>query len=229
MSPSGRAGNAGKRPVIRRRAAAAGRPASDPRCAGCSQLGTFRALRRAGLAVDGGLGCDPRAPARWSLATGRWAAVVGGRRLARMGAGRLLEEARRAGAALVTVADIETPGRAARIVAQLEAAGAVATVVDPGDLASVEQAVARAAEASGDGRGHRVLVALAPCVRGGPRRPALAVEPARCNRCGACLALACPAILDEGGEALVVDTAVCFGCGLCVPLCRAGAIGQRRW
>jgi indolepyruvate ferredoxin oxidoreductase alpha subunit len=51
------------------------------------------------------------------------------------------------------------------------------------------------------------------------------VAAARCNRCGACLALACPAISDPGGEAMAVDPAVCTGCGLCAPLCRSRAIG----
>lgn len=55
--------------------------------------------------------------------------------------------------------------------------------------------------------------------------PPLAIEERRCNRCGSCLKLGCPAIADGGGEALVIDEAVCTGCGLCVPLCRARAIG----
>jgi TPP-dependent indolepyruvate ferredoxin oxidoreductase alpha subunit len=58
-----------------------------------------------------------------------------------------------------------------------------------------------------------------------PRLAPVAIEERRCNRCGSCLKLACPAIEDLGGEALVIDEAVCTGCGLCVPLCRARAIG----
>ncbi len=50
-------------PTPRARAAATGRPTADPACAGCAQLGLLRALRRAGLAVQGGLGCEPRWPA----------------------------------------------------------------------------------------------------------------------------------------------------------------------
>ena len=53
----------------------------------------------------------------------------------------------------------------------------------------------------------------------------LAITERCCNRCGSCLKLACPAIADVGGEALVIDEATCTGCGLCVPLCRARAIG----
>ncbi len=65
----------------------------------------------------------------------------------------------------------------------------------------------------------------APWAGPGPRRPPLAVAEARCNRCGACLRLGCPAIEDAGGEGLAIDPARCTGCGLCAPLCRARAIG----
>ena len=52
----------------------------------------------------------------------------------------------------------------------------------------------------------------------------LAIAPSRCNRCGACLMLGCPAISDVGGEAMVIEPAACVGCGLCAPLCRSRAI-----
>lgn len=54
--------------------------------------------------------------------------------------------------------------------------------------------------------------------------PPLAIAPSRCNRCGACLGLGCPAISDVGGEALVIDPALCAGGRICAPLCRARAI-----
>jgi len=54
-------------------------------------------------------------------------------------------------------------------------------------------------------------------------RPPCAVNSARCNRCGACLRLGCPAISD-GFDAMVIDAGTCAGCGLCVQVCRAGAI-----
>jgi TPP-dependent indolepyruvate ferredoxin oxidoreductase alpha subunit len=59
------------------------------------------------------------------------------------------------------------------------------------------------------------------------QRPApLTIEPARCNRCGACRRLGCGAIGDdEVGEALVIDGAACDGCGRCAPVCRGKAIG----
>ncbi|HET9595504.1 MAG TPA: 4Fe-4S binding protein, partial [Anaeromyxobacteraceae bacterium] len=53
----------------------------------------------------------------------------------------------------------------------------------------------------------------------------LEVAEARCNRCGACLRLGCPAI-SEGFEAMAIDPALCQGCGVCAQACRAGAIAR---
>lgn len=61
-------------------------------------------------------------------------------------------------------------------------------------------------------------------LRGAWAGPPVAIAASRCNRCGACLRLGCPAISDVGGEALVVDAAACTGCGACEPICRARAI-----
>ncbi len=54
--------------------------------------------------------------------------------------------------------------------------------------------------------------------------PPFAIVASRCNRCGACLDLGCPAISDVGADALVIDPALCAGGGLCAPACRARAI-----
>ena len=204
----------------RPRALACGRPADDPRCAGCAQLGTFRAIRRAGLAVRGGLGCDPEARRVVPPPGARWAEVAGARHVHGAGARGLLLRAARDGASLVVVGDVGDVARALRVADALRAAGAAAVVADPSDVPGVEAAVARAARSTD----LVALVALAPCVRGDPPRAAPHVAPARCNRCGACVGLACPAIRDDGGDAVVIDPSVCTGCRLCEPLCRAGAI-----
>jgi Pyruvate/2-oxoacid:ferredoxin oxidoreductase delta subunit len=93
--------------------------------------------------------------------------------------------------------------------------------LDPGDLPEVERELWRALTHAGD----TLFLAVTPCVLSVPRLASPAIAEARCNRCGACLTLGCPAISDPGGEALVIDEATCTGCGLCVPLCRARAIG----
>jgi NAD-dependent dihydropyrimidine dehydrogenase PreA subunit len=93
--------------------------------------------------------------------------------------------------------------------------------LDPGDLPAVERALWRALTHPGD----TLFLAITPCVLSAPRRPPLAVAEARCNRCGSCLTLGCPAIADPGGEVMAIDVDTCTGCGLCAPLCRARAIG----
>ena len=168
--------------------------------------------------MQGAPGCDPRAALPFEPAAGRWAAVTGVRRVSR-GARALLDGAAAAGARLLVVADAD-PGQASRLAALLAREGARVARVDPGDLAAAESAARAAAEAP-----LQVLVALAPCRRGEPGRAPLAVAPSRCNRCGACLVLGCPAIGDPGDEAMAIDAAVCNGCGLCAPLCRSRAIG----
>lgn len=206
-------------PVIRR-IAALGRPFADPGCAGCPQLATFRALRRAGLAVQGRLGCDPSARTRFAPASGRWAAVVGVDALRRR-ARALLDEAIAAGASLVVIAD-SGPELAGDVEALLAAAGVRPARIDPADVRGAEDAVSREAAAAAPGL--RAIVTLATCARTSPRGLPLEVLASRCNRCGACLGLGCPAISDDGEEAMRVDPGVCTGCARCVPLCRNRAL-----
>jgi indolepyruvate ferredoxin oxidoreductase alpha subunit len=73
-------------------------------------------------------------------------------------------------------------------------------------------------------RASSAVVARAPCTRWpSARRPPMRVDPRRCNRCGACLRLGCPAIFDDPGS-MVVSASACAGCGLCAQVCRARAI-----
>ncbi len=201
----------------RRHAAARGRAACDPACAGCPELVLFRALRRAGLEMQGGSGCEPDGDRRFAPSPGRWAAVTGARRIL-AGADGALAEADAAGARLLALADRDGPeGR--RAASLLGAAGVRVFALDLADPAGAEAAVREAALTVG-----AALVALSPCSRRIRRAPPLAIAESRCNRCGACLSLGCPAISDPGGEAMAVDPAVCRGCGLCAPLCRGRAI-----
>jgi TPP-dependent indolepyruvate ferredoxin oxidoreductase alpha subunit len=199
------------------RVVARGRPSSDPACAGCAQLGLFRALRRAGLEVQGGSGCDADG-APFTRIAGAWAAVIGADRILADPRGTVVAAAD-AGARLLVLADAD--GVLARRAARVLARAARTVTVDAAELEAAEEAVREAALAP-----LAALVALTPCPRLARRAAALAVLPARCNRCGACLALGCPAISDAGGESMVVDRAVCSGCGLCTSLCRSRALGR---
>jgi TPP-dependent indolepyruvate ferredoxin oxidoreductase alpha subunit len=146
--------------------------------------------------------------------------VTGLDRLEREGAAVLLDRAARAGARVVVVADRVGAVRSTRVEADLIRAGARVVPLHPADLAGAENRVREALDHPGT-----VLLALVPCVQGAGRAPPFSVDPARCNRCGSCLTLACPAITDEGGESMVVETATCTGCGLCATLCRSRALG----
>lgn len=130
-----------------------------------------------------------------------------------------LAEGRWGDGRLLVLAGPDEPAPAALL--GWSAEGSRVVRVQPDDAAAVEAAVHRALF----GQGLTVLVAVAPCVLGAPRAAPLAVQESRCNRCGACLGLGCPAISDQGGEAMVIDPAVCTGCGRCAPLCRGRAIG----
>jgi Pyruvate/2-oxoacid:ferredoxin oxidoreductase delta subunit len=199
------------------RARSRGRPGADPACAGCVQLGLFRALGRAGLDVQGGSGCAHEGDPAFVASPGRWAAVAGARRIL-AGAAAAIAEADAAGARLLVLADRDGPEgrRAARLLAD---ARATVVPLDGRDAAAAE-ATARAASL----RPGSAVVALTPCAREARRRSPVAVAASRCNRCGACLSLGCAAISDPGGEAMAIDPGVCTGCGLCAPLCRARAI-----
>jgi TPP-dependent indolepyruvate ferredoxin oxidoreductase alpha subunit len=207
-------------PLVRIRAFASGRPATDEACAGCAQLGTLRALRRASVEMQGGIGCDLDAERDFVAAPGRWAAVTGVARLLREGAPALLHAAARAGARILVIADRIAPVRSTSLEDALARTGKPIVRLDLDDLALAEARVRQALEVPGT-----VLLALSPCVRGAPREAPLVVDATLCNRCGACLSLACPAISDDGEEAVRVDAGACTGCGRCAPMCRSRALG----
>jgi indolepyruvate ferredoxin oxidoreductase alpha subunit len=105
--------------------------------------------------------------------------------------------------------------------------------VDPYDLGSVE----RALRASLDAEGPAVVIArrecaLLPVARAGWM--ALAVDEERCNGCGLCFQVGCPAIvrssrLDEKtGRAIArIDPMLCTGCEICAQVCVRKAISLR--
>ena len=106
-------------------------------------------------------------------------------------------------------------------------------VVDSYDVRAVEQAVRSALAAAAPA----VVVAqracaLLPSVR--PTWQALRVDPARCNGCGLCLRLGCPAlgqsdaVAGASGRHLVhIDPLLCTGCQVCAQVCARGAISRQ--
>ncbi len=98
--------------------------------------------------------------------------------------------------------------------------GVPVSTVDAFDEAAVRAAIT-AAIAAGE---LRVLVALAPCVllTGKGPRDAVVVDDDRCNLCGLCLELGCPAV--AAGDESVEITSDCTGCGVCLAVCARGAI-----
>jgi len=106
-------------------------------------------------------------------------------------------------------------------------------MVDPYDLKQVESALRAALEAEGPA----VVIAQRECALLPEVRPewmALEVNSERCNGCGLCFRVACPAIVaaDEidpkTGRALAwIDPLLCTGCEICAQVCARGAIWSR--
>ena len=100
-----------------------------------------------------------------------------------------------------------------------EGIGVRCLTVDATDFPALDAAVKEEVHAPGLG----VIVALAPCVltyRPEPGR--VDVDEERCNLCGLCLAIGCPAIAQGDGTVVITDS--CTACGLCVDVCRRGAL-----
>jgi len=110
-------------------------------------------------------------------------------------------------------------GPAVDIGALCEGIGVRCATVDATDYHALDSAIADEAERPGLG----VVVARAPCILMTRRTPgAVVVDAERCNLCGLCLDLGCPALAP--GEGAVTVTEQCTGCGLCVEVCRRGAL-----
>ncbi len=72
-----------------------------------------------------------------------------------------------------------------------------------------------------------VIVRGACAVRVRTRTGQRVIDSDKCNRCGVCLRLGCPAIQDDNGR-LYIDATLCAGdnCGLCEQLCPQKAISR---
>lgn len=93
-------------------------------------------------------------------------------------------------------------------------------VVDAFDLGAIRRALKEALESEG----LAAVIVRGPCaVAVRSRAGALSVDETKCDRCGVCLKLGCPAIQVVSGQTLI-SAAQCTGCGLCRQLCVRKAI-----
>ena len=91
--------------------------------------------------------------------------------------------------------------------------------VDATDHKALDTAIKEEAKAPGLG----VIIALAPCVLMTREQAGeVVVDEERCNLCGVCVDLGCPAIAPGEDAVSVLET--CTGCGLCVEVCRRDAL-----
>jgi len=217
-------------------------------CPGCPGRALFAALKRLHVGVTADVACSalgvfaPQAVVDSALMSGAAPALLHGAE-AVLGArvrGRLvavvsestflhsgalaLAQATGAGGqgTLVVLRDGETDGAVPGVdlagLARSLGAGRVRTV-DPADLAGCEAALREELAAPVAS----VILVGGVCPAAVRTGHVSAVAPERCNRCGACLRLGCPAIAD-GFSSMVIDPHVCAGCGLCAQVCRTGAI-----
>jgi indolepyruvate ferredoxin oxidoreductase alpha subunit len=93
-------------------------------------------------------------------------------------------------------------------------------VVDPYDLKATETAIREGLNAGEPA----VVVTLAPCALRVPRKPALVIDPERCNGCGLCLRVGCLALYRVSEDEARIDPLLCTGCTVCQQVCARKAI-----
>ncbi len=98
-------------------------------------------------------------------------------------------------------------------------------VVDPLDLAAVQQALEEGLKT----QGLFVIITKRPCalIKEVMRRNAgrhCRVDRDKCRSCRMCLRIGCPAIAFVEGKSEITDPASCTGCGLCIQMCKFDAI-----
>ena len=96
-------------------------------------------------------------------------------------------------------------------------------VVDPNDLAAVEQAVKEELAKPEPS----VIIARRPCalLKTVKHKPPFKINADKCKNCKSCMRIGCPAIC-WGEKHVTIDQTLCVGCGLCTQLCKFGAIEE---
>ncbi len=112
-----------------------------------------------------------------------------------------------------------TRGPSVDILRLCEGIGVRCSAVDATDYEALLRVIEDDAALPGLG----VVVALAPCALTVREKPGeVIVDDERCNLCGVCLDVGCPALAPD--ESAMRVTEACTGCGLCIHLCRRGAL-----
>jgi indolepyruvate ferredoxin oxidoreductase alpha subunit len=95
-------------------------------------------------------------------------------------------------------------------------------IVDPQDLAAMEQAVQDALASAVPA----AIIARRPCLLIKKIKHDIgkcAVNPDQCRGCKKCLTVGCPAVCMQDGKA-TIDETLCVGCTVCAQVCPFGAI-----
>ena len=100
-----------------------------------------------------------------------------------------------------------------------------AVTVDPYDVDLFRKTVKKALKFEGPS----VIIARRPCILlpsvRGAIKPKVSLDPEKCNCCGACFRIGCPAIgQDEQTGKCRINLLFCTGCGLCTTTCPCEAL-----
>ena len=205
---------------------------------GCYTLGALPPLRALDSCVCMGAGIGMMAGFNMALGRKAAAAVIGDSTFFHSGITPLIDAYYNGAEGLVLVLDNRTtamtglqghPGTGLRpdrsqgpavdIQKLCRGIGLRCITVDANDHQALDAAIK--AEVAKPGLG--VIVALAPCVLTARERVGeIVVDDERCDLCGACLDIGCPALAS--GDAAMIVTDACNGCGLCIEVCRPGAL-----
>ena len=94
-------------------------------------------------------------------------------------------------------------------------------VVDSFDIKELRKTIKSAL----DSRELYVVIVRGACVVQKPRHGATQmIDTEKCNQCGICLLVGCPAIQTTGKQP-IIDIGMCTGCTICQQICPKQAIG----